>query len=77
MQVFENKELTIDEMERNEIIELNKNIEQLKGIFMNVENLVVQQGDIIDRIDVNIEQTMNFVEGVGGSRGLIGRGTST
>lgn len=54
----------MDEMERNEILELNKNIEQLKGIFMNVENLVVQQGDIIDRIDVNIEQTMNYVEGV-------------
>jgi t-SNARE complex subunit (syntaxin) len=69
--VFETKENTLDDMEKNEIIELNKNINDLKNIFINVQNMVVQQGDIIDRIDVNIEQTMNYVDDV--RKKLIGK----
>ena len=62
--MFENKEMTLDDMEMNEIKELNKNISDLKNIFINVENMVVQQGDIIDRIDMNIDQTMNYIDSV-------------
>lgn len=65
MQIFETKEFTLEEMEKNEIIELNKNISDLKDIFLNVQNMVVQQGEMIDRIDMNIEQTMNYVDDVG------------
>ena len=65
MQIFDTKEFTLEEMEKNEIIELNKNISDLKDIFLNVQNMVVQQGEMIDRIDMNIEQTMNYVDDVG------------
>lgn len=65
MQIFETKEFNLEEMEKNEIIELNKNISDLKDIFLNVQNMVVQQGEMIDRIDMNIEQTMNYVDDVG------------
>ena len=64
LQVFETKENTLEDMEKQEIIDLNKNISDLKDIFINVQNMVVQQGDLIDRIDMNIEQTMNYVDDV-------------
>ena len=51
-------------MQKIEIIKLTKEIQAVKDIFISVSNLVVQQGEIIDRIDCNIEQTMNFVDSV-------------
>lgn len=63
-QAFENKEISLEEMERIEIIKLTKEIDAIKNIFINVSNLVHQQGEIIDRIDTNIEHTMNFIDSV-------------
>lgn len=63
-EAFENKEISLEEMERVEIIKLTKEIDAVKNIFINVSNLIHQQGEIIDRIDTNIEHTMNYIDSV-------------
>lgn len=43
--------------EDGKITELVQSINRLSGIYKQLNNLVIEQGSLIDRIDVNIEQT--------------------
>jgi len=49
------REITQREAEVNEIA---KSIFQLADIFKDLNNMVVDQGTLLDRIDYNIEQTV-------------------
>lgn len=45
-----------DDMQRNkQITDLVKSINQLNGIYKQLNELVIEQGSLIDRIDFNIE----------------------
>ena len=67
---FENMEVCNTEMgedqERNkQITDLVKSINQLSNVYKQLNELVIEQGSLIDRIDFNIEETMDHV-----SRGI-------
>lgn len=44
-----------------EINEIAKSIFQLADLFKDIQNLVVDQGTMLDRIDYNIAQTVTHV----------------
>ena len=45
-----------DDLQRNkQITDLVKSINQLNGIYKQLNELVIEQGSLIDRIDFNIE----------------------
>ena len=46
-----------DNAEDHRIHELVQSINKLSGIYKELNNLVIEQGSLIDRIDVNIQQT--------------------
>ena len=41
-----------------EITKIAKNIEELAAIFKELSDMVIDQGTILDRIDYNMEQTV-------------------
>jgi len=50
-------------MERNEQIKgLLQSINQLTQVYKQLNDLVIEQGSLIDRIDYNIEETFTHVE---------------
>ena len=50
-------------MERNkQITDLVKSINQLNSVYKQLNELVIEQGSLIDRIDYNIEETYQHVE---------------
>ena len=63
-QVFEEKVVDLEELERKEIVELNKNISQVKDLLLDFSAQVVAQGEMIDRIDFNIVETIRHVDKV-------------
>ena len=53
------EEIVEQEDSRNQNIEdLVKSINKLSTIYKELNNLVIEQGSLIDRIDVNIEETV-------------------
>ncbi len=46
-----------DMTENSKITELVHSINKLSTIYKELNNLVIEQGSLVDRIDVNIEQT--------------------
>lgn len=46
----------------SQINELVKSINKLSTIYKELNELVIEQGSLIDRIDVNIEETLTHVE---------------
>lgn len=56
----------VEELEQNnrdtQITELVKSINTLSAIYKELNELVIEQGSIIDRIDFNIEETFTHVE---------------
>lgn len=49
------------EQQRNdqEIEQLARRAEEIRDIFMDLNNLIIEQGTIVDRIDYNITETLN------------------
>ena len=45
-----------------EIIQVAQNINELAAIFRSLNSLIVEQGTILDRIDYNVEQTVDKIE---------------
>ena len=39
-----------------------KNINKLSSIYKELNNLVIEQGSLVDRIDVNIESTLQHTQ---------------
>lgn len=62
--MFEEKVVDLEELEKKEIVELNKNISQVKDLLLEFSAQVVAQGEIIDRIDFNIVETIKHVDKV-------------
>lgn len=58
----ERTEMDVTQREK-EIRLLNKKINDLALIFRDMATLVVEQGTMLDRIDINIEETKHHVEG--------------
>ncbi|OAF66000.1 Syntaxin-4 [Intoshia linei] len=46
----------------NDIIKLEKSIKELHEMFIDMANLVESQGELIDRIEYNVEQSVDFIE---------------
>lgn len=55
-------EETNDLQDNKKIDELVKNINKLSTIYKELNNLVIEQGSLIDRIDVNIESTLTHTK---------------
>lgn len=54
----ENMEIMKQENQENiRIEELVKNINKLSNLYKELNNIVIEQGSIVDRIDINIEAT--------------------
>jgi hypothetical protein len=52
-----------DQHERHkEIIQLTSSIQELSDMFTQLSTMVLSQGELVDRIDVNIEQTLAHVQ---------------
>ncbi len=50
----------------DEIVKIDKSIEELASIFNQLSAMVIDQGTVLDRIDYNMEQTIdNTREGIG------------
>ena len=45
-----------------DVIELEKQISQLKQFFIDASILVAQQGDLINQIEHNVSQSLNYVK---------------
>lgn len=50
------------EARHNDIIKLETSIRELHDMFMDMAMLVEQQGEMIDRIEYNVEQAVDFIE---------------
>ncbi|XP_006821089.1 syntaxin-1A-like isoform X2 [Saccoglossus kowalevskii] len=50
------------EARHNDIIKLENSIRELHDMFMDMAMLVEQQGEMIDRIEYNVEQSVDYVE---------------
>lgn len=50
------------EARHNDILQLEKSIKELHDLFMDMCQLVQEQGDMVDRIENNVFQTQDFVE---------------
>ncbi|XP_071946415.1 syntaxin-like isoform X2 [Antedon mediterranea] len=50
------------EARHNDIIKLEKSITELHDMFMDMATLLETQGEMIDQIEFNVEQSVNFVE---------------
>uniref|UniRef100_H2Z9A2 t-SNARE coiled-coil homology domain-containing protein n=1 Tax=Ciona savignyi TaxID=51511 RepID=H2Z9A2_CIOSA len=50
------------EARHNDIIKLETSIKELHDMFMDMAMLVEQQGEIIDRIEYNVEHSVDYVE---------------
>ncbi|XP_077995797.1 syntaxin-like isoform X1 [Glandiceps talaboti] len=50
------------EARHNDIIKLESSIRELHDMFMDMAMLVEQQGEMIDRIEYNVEQSVDYVE---------------
>lgn len=65
-QNFDNKNTQFEEdirkMEMSEISKLTSSIENLGKLFANMNNIVFEQGTVIDRIDANIVTTVERVD---------------
>uniref|UniRef100_A0A1B6CDC8 t-SNARE coiled-coil homology domain-containing protein n=1 Tax=Clastoptera arizonana TaxID=38151 RepID=A0A1B6CDC8_9HEMI len=53
--------LQMARLRHNEIIGLEKSILELKELFVDMAMLVQSQGEVIDRIEYNVKQGVNFV----------------
>lgn len=53
-QVFEEMEEQKNDLENRKIDDLVTSINKLSSIYKELNNLVIEQGSLIDRIDVNI-----------------------
>ena len=56
---MENQE---NDSQNQKIDELVKNINKLSSIYKELNNLVIEQGSLVDRIDVNIESTLQHTQ---------------
>lgn len=61
MQVVENNEALINQRDM-EITSIVKSINGLASIFKEMQNMVIDQGTVLDRIDYNVEQTGIYIE---------------
>uniref|UniRef100_A0A3P9CIB9 Syntaxin-1A n=1 Tax=Maylandia zebra TaxID=106582 RepID=A0A3P9CIB9_9CICH len=50
------------ETRHNEIIKLENSIRELHDMFMDMDMLVESQGEMIDRIEYNVEHSVDYVE---------------
>lgn len=50
------------EARHNDIIKLETSIKELHDMFMDMAMLVEQQGEMIDRIEYNVEQSVDYIE---------------
>ncbi|VDI60328.1 syntaxin 1A, partial [Mytilus galloprovincialis] len=50
------------EARHNDIIKLENSIRELHDMFMDMAMLVEQQGEMIDRIEYNVEQAVDYIE---------------
>ncbi|XP_022344416.2 syntaxin-like isoform X1 [Crassostrea virginica] len=50
------------EARHNDIIKLETSIRELHDMFMDMAMLVEQQGEMIDRIEYNVEQAVDYIE---------------
>ncbi|XP_039268061.1 syntaxin-1A-like isoform X2 [Styela clava] len=50
------------EARHNDIIKLENSIKELHDMFMDMAMLVEQQGEMIDRIEYNVEHSVDYVE---------------
>lgn len=55
---------TLEDIEarHNDIIKLETSIRELHDMFMDMAMLVEQQGEMIDRIEYNVEQAVDYIE---------------
>ena len=53
-QMFEEMEEQKNDLENRKIDDLVTSINKLSSIYKELNNLVIEQGSLIDRIDVNI-----------------------
>lgn len=52
-----------EDQERNkQITDLVKSINELAKVYKEMNELVIEQGSLIDRIDFNIEEAVDHVE---------------
>jgi len=49
------------EARHNDILQLEKSIKELHDLFMDMCTLVQEQGEMIDRIEYNVENSVNYV----------------
>ncbi|XP_023930834.1 syntaxin [Lingula anatina] len=50
------------EARHNDIIKLENSIKELHDMFMDMAMLVEQQGEMIDRIEYNVDQSVDYIE---------------
>merc|ERR1712012_1439283 len=50
------------EARHNDILALEKSIKELHDLFMDMCTLVQEQGEMVDRIEYNVENSVNYVE---------------
>lgn len=62
MGMEEEMEDETNDLANNKVDELVKNINKLSSIYKELNNLVIEQGSLIDRIDVNIESTLEHTQ---------------
>ncbi|OHS98386.1 SNARE domain containing protein [Tritrichomonas foetus] len=56
----ERRQAQLQEERNNEEIEqIARRAEEIRNIFLDLSNLIVEQGTIIDRIDFNVSETLN------------------
>ena len=61
LEMIERKEKEANEREQA-ILEIAKSVHELAQLFQDLSILIVEQGSLIDRIDYNIEQTLEKLE---------------
>merc|ERR1712242_352422 len=49
------------EARHNDILQLEKSIKELHDLFMDMCTLVQEQGEMVDRIEYNVENSVNYV----------------
>ena len=61
MRVVDDTSALVDERDE-EIVKIAKSIEELAGIFKELSAMVIDQGTVLDRIDYNMEQTIDHTK---------------